>query len=109
MGPILGRYIDRVSDTYNKDISLALYNIAGVQFSMLAVIILGATLIPRGALRINPKEIEGQSLTGDGEAEVEIEFEDYLKSELDLGKETGTYTAYVEAEMDQSKRYGHRR
>jgi hypothetical protein len=40
----------------------ALYNIAGVHFSVLAAVILCATLIPKGALSFNPKLLDNEDL-----------------------------------------------
>lgn len=101
-GPLLGRYIDRVSATNNKDISPAIYNIAGVQFSVLSVVIIMATFIPKGAWKFNPNEISGQSLQGsdvEGESvERDVEFEEYRKEERFRPGGEENYTAYVEAD-----------
>jgi hypothetical protein len=97
-GPLLGRYIDRVSASNNRDISSAIYNIAGVQFSVLSAIIIVATFIPKGAFRINPKEISGQSLQGsDTDETPDVEFEEYAKPER-FTQSDDNYTAYVEAD-----------
>lgn len=107
-GPVLGRYIDRVSESNNKDISPAIYNIAGVQFTVLAAVIIVATFIPKGAFSINPKQLSGQSLQGSETDEShEMEFEDYNKAEQFNKSEDG-YTAYVEADGG-NQQYGHAR
>lgn len=87
---------------------------AGVQFSVLCVVIMMATFIPKGSFKWNPYEISGQSLqSGGGEEEerreseevkpgFEFEFEDYGKGAKGTmkGLRTGeeNYTAYVEAD-----------
>ena len=60
--PLLGRYIDKVSKRNNGNISEAFQNIAGVQFTIIAVLILVATLIPKGALSFNPDTLYGERL-----------------------------------------------
>lgn len=67
--PLLGRYIDGV---YNRsggsdggDIRPALVNTAGVQFTVLCVVVLASTFVPRGALSFNPKMLNNQSLDKD--------------------------------------------
>jgi len=53
-----------VDAQYNihKDVHNALRNVGPVQFTILAGIILLATLIPKGALRLNPKLLDGENL-----------------------------------------------
>ena len=63
--PTLGRYIDSVSKANNSDISPAIFDIAGVHFTVLAVVIISATFIPKGSLAFNPKAISGQTLKGE--------------------------------------------
>lgn len=60
--PLLGRYIDKISKRNNGNISEAFKNIAGVQFTIIAVLILAATFIPRGALSFNPDTLYGERL-----------------------------------------------
>ena len=65
--PLLGKYIDGV---YNRSggaddggtIRPALVNTAGVQFTVLSVVVLASTFVPRGALSINPKMINDLQL-----------------------------------------------
>jgi len=64
--PLLGRYIDKI---YNRtggvnggDIHGALVNTVGVQFTIIGFIIIAATLVPKGALRVNPEMIYGEKL-----------------------------------------------
>ena len=48
LNPLLGRYVDRVyNNSGETDIHPAIYNVAGVQFTVLCVIMLLATLIPK--------------------------------------------------------------
>ena len=64
--PTLGRYIDGVyNNSRETTIHPALRNTAGVQFTVLAVIILASTFVPRGSFSFNPRVIDGQSLDAD--------------------------------------------
>ncbi|KXX82741.1 hypothetical protein MMYC01_200878 [Madurella mycetomatis] len=74
-GTLLGRYLDGV---YNSgggsgggSISGALVYTAGVQFTLICVLVLAATFVPRGALAFNPKMISEDTLD-----DVHIEIED---------------------------------
>jgi hypothetical protein len=68
--PLLGRYIDGV---YNRSggskgggtIYAALVNTAGVQFTVLSVIVFASTFVPRGALSFNPAMLNDQRLDHD--------------------------------------------
>lgn len=68
--PILGQYIDRV---YNEtggsksggNISEAIRNVGGIQFSILSFVILLSTFIPQGAFKINPRALFKQNLDAD--------------------------------------------
>ena len=65
--PLLGKYIDGV---YNRTggsedggtIKPALRNTAGVQFTILSIVVLASTFVPHGALSLNPKMLHGQAL-----------------------------------------------
>lgn len=61
--PLLGKYIDRVSASKNLDISSAIQNIAGVQFTIISACIIAATFIPRGAIAFNPAMINDEDLS----------------------------------------------
>lgn len=61
--PLLGKYIDRVSARNGEDISSAIQNVAGVQFTVLAGIIICATFIPRGSFALNPEQLSDQDLS----------------------------------------------
>ncbi|KAG8832119.1 hypothetical protein FRC17_002027, partial [Serendipita sp. 399] len=72
---LLGTYIDQVF-TKDGNIYRALVNIGGVQFTVLCVVILAATLTPQGALSFNPDIINNEKLTGDDggpSADVELQ------------------------------------
>lgn len=65
--PLLGRYVDGVfARTGGSDnggtVNSAVENIAGVQFTLIAVIIFASTFIPKGSFAFNPKELYGESL-----------------------------------------------
>ncbi|KAK3070648.1 hypothetical protein LTR53_010101 [Teratosphaeriaceae sp. CCFEE 6253] len=69
LSPLLGRYVDSV---YNRtggsaggDIHEAIYNVGGVQFTVLCVVVLLATLIPKGAIAINPPFLYEERLDSD--------------------------------------------
>jgi hypothetical protein len=58
--PLLGSYLDSVySDTGGENnggnIYTGILNVAGVQFTLIAILILASTLVPQGALSLNPK------------------------------------------------------
>lgn len=68
--PLLGRYIDSVYErTGGEDngghIQEAMQNIAGVQFTLVFVLVMTATFIPKGALTFNPKMLFDQELDAD--------------------------------------------
>lgn len=67
--PLLGRYIDKVSKRNKGNISEAFQNIAGVQFTIIAVLIFVSTLVPKGALSINPETLYGERLDKELDAE----------------------------------------
>lgn len=63
--PLLGRYIDRISARNNGDIHEAIQNVAGVQFTIIAALMIAATFVPKGAVAFNPKNLYGEDLTHD--------------------------------------------
>ncbi|QDS69048.1 hypothetical protein FKW77_009786 [Venturia effusa] len=67
--PLLGRYIDGV---YNRsgganggDIRPAIHNVAGVQFTVLCIVVFASTFIPKGAISFNPKMLNEEELDED--------------------------------------------
>ncbi|PGH05718.1 hypothetical protein AJ79_06735 [Helicocarpus griseus UAMH5409] len=67
VSPVLGGYIDNVFDktggTENGgNIHQAIFNIGGIQYTILCLVILGATFVPRGSLAFNPPMLFGQQL-----------------------------------------------
>lgn len=60
--PLLGTYVDKVSKANDDDVSSALVNIGGVQFTLITVIILAATFVPKGSFAINPDTLYGERL-----------------------------------------------
>ena len=68
--PLLGRYIDGV---YNRSggsddggtIFAALVNTAGVQFTILCVVVFTSTFVPRGAFSFNPVMLNDEVLDHD--------------------------------------------
>lgn len=79
--PLLGRYIDFAfaetgglpGEDKGGDIHFALLNTVGVQFSIIAVVIMVATFIPKGACAWNPKVLFDEVLDCDLEA-TELDF-----------------------------------
>lgn len=66
--PLLGRYADAVyarnEDTGGR-VNGAIRNLAGVQFTIIAVVVIGSSFVPRGAFAFNPKDLYGESLDRD--------------------------------------------
>ncbi|PGH21319.1 hypothetical protein AJ80_03370 [Polytolypa hystricis UAMH7299] len=68
--PLLGRYIDNVFENSGGQdsggaIHLAIRNVAGVQFSILFVIIFASTFVPQGSFAFNPKMLFDDDLEND--------------------------------------------
>ena len=76
--PLLGRYIDSVyasTDGSNGgDIHRAIRNVAGVQFTILMIIVLSSTFVPRGALSFNPKMLNDEVLDKEVDHDSDGEF-----------------------------------
>ena len=71
LSAVLGRWVDKqlTAGTSAREV---LKYVGGVQFSLLCVLVLAASCIPRGAISFNPQLIEGHnSVESDGEAEEE--------------------------------------
>ncbi|CZS98470.1 uncharacterized protein RCO7_04166 [Rhynchosporium graminicola] len=67
LSPLLGTYIDDVY-TRKNDVHEAIKYIGGIQFSVIAGVILAATLVPRGSFSLNPKKLNGDIKVTDAEA-----------------------------------------
>jgi hypothetical protein len=65
----LGTYIDRVSDANHDNIQPAILNVAGVQFTIIFVLVMTSTFIPKGAFALNPKILSDEPLDTDLEDE----------------------------------------
>ncbi|KAF1811947.1 hypothetical protein P152DRAFT_38893 [Eremomyces bilateralis CBS 781.70] len=52
--PLLGKYIDSVSNKNNGDIHQAVRMVGGVHFTVACVLVLCSTFVPKGALSLNP-------------------------------------------------------
>ncbi|KAF2170982.1 hypothetical protein M409DRAFT_18954 [Zasmidium cellare ATCC 36951] len=84
--PLLGRYVDGVYErSGDTDIHPAIFNIAGVQFTVLCGVMLLATLVPKGAISFNPPALYGESLDSDVDGLVDKD-----SSDMDE-KENGEY------------------
>lgn len=62
--PLIGRYIDRISKQNDGDIHSAVVNFASVQFTVIGIIVMAATFIPRGSFAWNPKMLFEENLDG---------------------------------------------
>ena len=85
--PLLGRYIDSVSTRNGGDIHDAIFNIAGVQFTILAGIIIAVTFIPRGAFAFNPEALNDETLQLDESTNELAEDEMMQKGKVDAGNQ----------------------
>jgi hypothetical protein len=65
--PLLGKHIDTVSNANNGNIREAIRNVGGIQFTILAAIVITATFVPEGALSFNPKMLYAEDLEGTDE------------------------------------------
>lgn len=65
----LGTYIDRVSDRNNEQIQPAILNVAGLQFTIICVLVLTSTFVPKGAFSLNPQMLSEEFLDTDLEDE----------------------------------------
>lgn len=65
----LGTYIDRVSDANKENIQSAIRNVAGIQFTVIAVLVMASTFVPKGAFAWNPKLLSDEALDTDLEDE----------------------------------------
>lgn len=62
--PLIGKYIDRVSKQHDGDIHSAVRNFVGVHFTVISVIIMAATFIPKGSFALNPRMLFNENLDG---------------------------------------------
>ncbi|USW46815.1 Putative MFS transporter superfamily [Septoria linicola] len=66
LNPLLGRYIDNVFTASGQtSVRPAVYNVAGVQFTVLCIIMLISTFVPKGAFSFNPQNLYGEALDSD--------------------------------------------
>ena len=72
LGSLLGRYIDSVFKK-DKNIYRALVNVGGIQFTVLSVIVLVATFIPKGGFSLNPDIINDAELEGEVDEERNVD------------------------------------
>ena len=98
-GTLLGRYLDGV---YNKtggknhggDIRTGLIFTAGVQMSVISLLVMVSTFVPKGALAFNPKMISDEPLDDDMHIEIEEqrpEPEDAVRLQEGFKKTRSTY------------------
>ncbi|KAJ8103627.1 MFS general substrate transporter [Lipomyces tetrasporus] len=98
LSPVLGRYIDSVYNaTGGSDggnIHGAILNVAGVQFTVVSVLIMTSTFIPRGAFSLNPKMLSDEKLDTD----VDIGLSE--ESGLDMQQEVKTESDGQERDVE---------
>jgi MFS family permease len=63
--PVLGRYIDHISNENREDIHVAIKNVGGVQFTIIFILVMTATFVPKGAFAFNPKMLSNEDLDMD--------------------------------------------
>ncbi|KAF2180265.1 hypothetical protein K469DRAFT_741292 [Zopfia rhizophila CBS 207.26] len=63
--PLLGRYIDRISNRNTGNIHEAIQNAGGVQFTILFILVMTATFIPKGGFSLNPRMLSDEQLDTD--------------------------------------------
>jgi hypothetical protein len=92
---VLGKWVDKqlVKKVSPRDV---LKNVGGIQFTILCVIVLLATCIPRGGLALNPKLVEGANAVEDDEEE---NIHGSAGSDSDHGEK--------KPQLDQENIYGH--
>lgn len=88
--PLLGRYIDSV---YNRtggadggSIHEAIRNVGGVQFTILMVVILSSSFVPRGSLAFNPKMLNDEFLDQDLDTDSQDNFVDDKERRASLSR-----------------------
>jgi hypothetical protein len=84
LSSVLGKVID-VDFAAHKNIKESLQRVAGVQFTVCSVIILFATLVPKGAFAFNPKAIEGVRNEQEFEEESSVD-DSFKKGDVERGK-----------------------
>jgi hypothetical protein len=65
----LGTYIDHVSFVNGDNIQPAIRNVAGIQFTIIAILVMTSTFVPKGAFALNPKMLSEEPLDTDLEDE----------------------------------------
>jgi hypothetical protein len=84
LSAVLGGYVDR-SIKKKIDPRQILKYVGGAQFTVLAVVVLASTCIPRGALALNPTSIDGSDRMTNEDAEIASE-QGPMGTEAALGK-----------------------
>lgn len=65
----LGTYIDHISFVNKDEIQPAIRNVAGIQFTIIAILVMTSTFVPKGAFALNPKMLNDEELDTDLEDE----------------------------------------
>ncbi|KAI9673419.1 MAG: hypothetical protein M1817_002881 [Caeruleum heppii] len=97
--PILGRYVDKVftqsGGGQGGNVRQAVENVAGVQYTIIFVLVMTATFVPRGAFSFNPRMLDNETL----EEEVETE----ASQDADLFKAVSPADTVIHREMELEK------
>lgn len=88
--PLLGNYVDRVSKANNEDVHSAVRNIAGVQYTVIGVIIMAATFIPHGSLALNPHMLFNENLDGPIESTETLVHKEVPYTVMEKGSQPGS-------------------
>jgi len=83
LSSVLGTVIDKDFAAHNNIIN-SLKSVGGIQFSVCSGIILLATMVPKGALSLNPKAIEG--VHNEQEFEEDSSVNSVRKSDVEGGR-----------------------
>lgn len=113
VSPLVGRYIDRVSRANAGNVQTAIRNLGGVQFTIIAALVIASTFIPKGSFAFNPDMIDDQSL----DSEVDMDFgeevsKDFKEMEKEIspatsesGKHSNAKVSRVETEFPQKDQF----
>ncbi|KAF9559686.1 hypothetical protein EC968_006510 [Mortierella alpina] len=80
LGPVLGRALDASAKVHNGDIQPGLVYVGGVMYTVVCVVLLASTFIPKGSFALNPSLIDDTAI--EDEDEVAAETEAYYHDEV---------------------------
>jgi MFS family permease len=89
LGPLLGKVVDYYFNNNNKDIHPALLRVGGIMYTVVCVILLLATFIPKGSFALNPDLID--------DTQIEDEEEEYRRQQALQHDEVKEIKTQIEA------------